>query len=63
MTTPPRKLVLDSDDDEETSPQSLPRNDGFNPINMDSSYPPPHSEDPSTGSTGLTTFTSSAAED
>ena len=66
MTTPPRKLVLDSDDEEETSPQPLPRN-GFNPINMDTSYPtsnpPHHSEDPSTGSTGLSTFSSSAAED
>lgn len=66
MTTPPRKLVLDSDDEEETSPQPLPRN-GFNPIIMDTSYPtsnpPHHSEDPSTGSTGLSTFSFSAAED
>ena len=66
MTTPPRKVVLDSDDEEETSPQLLPRK-SCNPIKYDTSYPasnpPHHSEDLSTGSTGLGTFSSSAAED
>ena len=66
MTIPLRKVVLDSDDDEETSPQPLPTK-GFIPINKDTSYPtsnPPHySEVPSTGSTGSGTFSFSVTED
>lgn len=66
MKIPMRKMVLDSDDEEETSPQPLPTK-GFIPINSDTSYPtcnPPHnSEGPSTGSTGSGTFSFSVAED
>lgn len=66
MKTPPRKVVLDSDDEEESSPRPLPTK-GFIPNNKDISHPtsnPPHpSEDPSTGSTGSSTFSSSVAGD
>lgn len=66
MKTPPRKVVLDSDDEEESSPRPLPTK-GFIPNNKDTSHPtsnPPHpSEDPSTGSTGSSTFSSSVAGD
>lgn len=66
MKIPMRKVVLDSDEEEETSPQPLPTK-GFIPINRDTSYPtcnPPHnSEGPSTGSTGSGTFSFSVAED